>query len=103
MVSHFFKDWKPAVFDKNGGKNKANESSIKVDKCKREFRMFDDRNVNELINERGSDTASFRSGLVANKHIESEVYYFCELGCCRPFTSVTSPTRTDPRCSRPVR
>lgn len=35
VVGHYFKEWNPRVYDKNGGENKANESSIKIDKCKR--------------------------------------------------------------------
>lgn len=50
VVGNFYKEWKPMVFDKNGGKNKDNYSSVKVDKCKRQFRMFNEQNVNELLN-----------------------------------------------------
>jgi hypothetical protein len=46
VVNHFFKEWNPRVYDKNGGVNAAHESSIKIDKCKRDFKMFDEHNVN---------------------------------------------------------
>ncbi len=61
------------MYDKNGGKNPANESCIKIDKCKRDFKMFDSKNVEELLNERCSDMNSFKSSLVPAKHIEPEV------------------------------
>ena len=78
VVGHFFKDWKPTVYDKSHGSTTKKENCTRVNKCQKEFRMFNEQNINELINERPADTTSFRSCLVGNKHVPPEVYFACD-------------------------
>lgn len=37
--------------------------------------MFDERNVNELINDRNVDTSSFKSSLIPERHVNQKEYF----------------------------
>jgi hypothetical protein len=74
VAAHFFKDWKPTLYDKGYGSTTRQQSSVKVNKWQKERAMFGANNIQELLNQRPTDESSFKSGLLPNKHIQSTVY-----------------------------
>ncbi len=47
---------------------------MQIDKFSRNHRLFNEKNINELLVERSSDQESFKSGLRANKHLEPKQF-----------------------------
>jgi hypothetical protein len=89
-AEHYFRKWKPNLYEKCNGSNISQDSCIKVNQFKKDYKMFDAHNVNELLNERPADNSSFKSQILPNRHEDQKAYLTIYSDCLRLFINEIS-------------
>ena len=71
-AGHYFKKWKPHLYEKGNGSNMASHSYLNIQDYRKEHRMFDESKVNELLRERPTGPHTFKGHLKPNQHLNQK-------------------------------